>query len=972
MVGQDGEKRGLLGADDASLLWRSLFPSTRPGAPGAHTGGSGPAGHDGSTYRGRAGSPAGLSQSALANQEMLQESTYKGGSLPMLRSRRVLQVAEALCRYVEALQQTGMDGSHPLAAGAGAGPGSGGSLAAPPAPGGAAARRHSRTRRQPLAILIDDAQFLDSLSWTVLRHIRESCRRILIVVASRPMASPPTDYLVLSGQAQDLVLTAVDHGRSSSPLRASHAPGVSLRVDESSDPGEVLSRHPSEVAPPLLHPEVVEAPLVVVRVRLGPLGQEAARSLVAFPSSARPATLSAQLHIEWTPEEFDAALKKAGGVPLFVVELCRQRSLGVDSIGDTIQQLILSRIDQLPSQTQAVLKLAAVIGTRFSAGAIRAVDPTRMELRAVVIALRQLVRADLIKVRELCYLVPVGRGYLSAAACSLQPADRRQKGAEDDDDDEEEEEGEEGGDAVEPLGAGHGRAHHGHAHGLLDEDEDEHATWPDPSFQFDFTHVLVKESIYNSMAEAHRRDAHRRAAAWLEADATCSPSLLAQYSEGPKDLTLHWKAAGDSAMTIEYLERAGTVAYQSNALPEARRLYSELAEAAKRAIPGAPPPERERLQLLTALATRTIAFIDFSMGRLESAKTLAATCLRMLGTSPPVAGNSFMGTAKAHVHLMTFLLRNPRFTSEPVGPGPRPGASASASASASGPADAGGAGGGGALPPPSPRDEMQVARLECLLLFAWVNMSDGGAADGSPSPAERLRAARSALLKATDLVYASSAKSLHVAHARVLANLSGMLSTLGFKRHASRMLNLSYSLADKLDDDLARASACFDHATQLATEGRMQEAAHKFEAATVYQRGHAFAVDSLLAEALCLLLLGQFEGAQAVSQRALAASKASGNEAVALVHEVIAGFAAFLRGTDEQVPLQRRQLATVDLALERIAAFHMRHGRFAQQRSPGSVRGRWPADALARLLRGLHAWRTHRDPEVRIRFEIAV
>eukprot|EP00741_Cyanophora_paradoxa_P012056 tig00020592_g11651.t1 len=56
--------------------------------------------------------------------------------------------------------------------------------------------------RRKLALFIEDSHWMDSSSWFVVRCIRDTCPRLLLVISARPKADPSRDYLLLSGQLQ--------------------------------------------------------------------------------------------------------------------------------------------------------------------------------------------------------------------------------------------------------------------------------------------------------------------------------------------------------------------------------------------------------------------------------------------------------------------------------------------------------------------------------------------------------------------------------------------------------------------------------------------------------------------------------------------------------------------------------------------------------------------------------------------------
>ncbi len=133
----------------------------------------------------------------------------------------------------------------------------------------------------------------------------------------------------------------------------------------------------------------------LITIRLGKLLPDEIRQLLATELDARPEDIPAEI----------AALveERADGNPFFAQELIltlRERGLirphagagtrgweaapkfstTVPALPDTLQGLILARIDRLPPDVQVALKIGAVIGRRFSAGAVNHVLAGRTDI----------------------------------------------------------------------------------------------------------------------------------------------------------------------------------------------------------------------------------------------------------------------------------------------------------------------------------------------------------------------------------------------------------------------------------------------------------------------------------------------------------------------------------------------------------------------------------------------------------------
>jgi DNA-binding SARP family transcriptional activator len=96
----------------------------------------------------------------------------------------------------------------------------------------------------------------------------------------------------------------------------------------------------------------------VTTLDLAPLADDEAREL-----AARYAGLP--------PEVVEECLEKAAGHPLFLDQLLRTAQSGQVSLPGSVRGLLLARVGRLPAELQRGLHAAAVLGTRFSRGALR-------------------------------------------------------------------------------------------------------------------------------------------------------------------------------------------------------------------------------------------------------------------------------------------------------------------------------------------------------------------------------------------------------------------------------------------------------------------------------------------------------------------------------------------------------------------------------------------------------------------------
>eukprot|EP00741_Cyanophora_paradoxa_P002732 tig00000624_g2652.t1 len=300
-------------------------------------------------------------------------------------------------------------------------------------------------------------------------------------------------------------------------------------------------------------PPLLPAPSRVALLRLGPIGRPAAHALLM--------ALSTSMSLTWPPGAVHSVLEKAAGVPLFLVELCRQCATGGSlpaapgeafHVPATIQQIALARADQLPPAAQAVLKLLAVVdvGGGFSCERALAADPGGLGLgpglgpAALRRALRQLRRAGIIA-------EAASGGSGAAVRVGAPPKNPPDVDSGEDPEDDEDEEREEG---AHPEGA----------------------RWPPLEQPLCFLHALMRsrralpatwlnEAVYWAIPSDLRREVHGRVARWLEARRPDDSAAIA----------LHWRAAGEPERALGHLGRAGRAAVHANALPEARRLFRE-------------------------------------------------------------------------------------------------------------------------------------------------------------------------------------------------------------------------------------------------------------------------------------------------------------------------------------------------------------------------------------------------------------
>jgi len=135
--------------------------------------------------------------------------------------------------------------------------------------------------------------------------------------------------------------------------------------------GEVLTRQDTPLmvyvtsrreAPPA---EMAATP-PQVSLQLSELGVEDARRLVDTTA-----------HL--SDDELEALMSRAQGNPLFLQELARSASVHRGVLPETINDVIMARLDALPGEERTALRLASVIGPTFSPNALRSLSAGYLE-----------------------------------------------------------------------------------------------------------------------------------------------------------------------------------------------------------------------------------------------------------------------------------------------------------------------------------------------------------------------------------------------------------------------------------------------------------------------------------------------------------------------------------------------------------------------------------------------------------------
>jgi len=205
--------------------------------------------------------------------------------------------------------------------------------------------------RRPLLIVVEDVHWLDSASWALGLRVAQQVRPLLLVLATRPLgAQAPSEYrqlLQLPG-TEEIKLEVM------SPEESVELVARRLGVEQLPEPAATLIRERAEGHP-------------------------------------------------FFSEELGYALRDAGWI-LIEDGVCRmspaaQQGSGVQ-LPDTVEGLIMSRIDRLTPQQQLTLKVASVIGRAFAAAVLRAVYPLAQDQGQIIDHLETLESLDLTRQDE--------------------------------------------------------------------------------------------------------------------------------------------------------------------------------------------------------------------------------------------------------------------------------------------------------------------------------------------------------------------------------------------------------------------------------------------------------------------------------------------------------------------------------------------------------------------------------------------
>ena len=197
----------------------------------------------------------------------------------------------------------------------------------------------------PLMLVIEDAHWLDSASWSLLTQVRREVPAVLLLVTMRPTEEAPAD------------------------------------------PEGILSVTPT-------------------RLRLAPLSPQDAVTLAAERTGAAelaaPVAALVRERAEGNPlfiEQLTYAMRDAGRIVVdhgLLRPAAGAETLDSAPIPDTVQRVITARLDHLSPGQAMTLKVASVIGPRFALRTLRDIYPLPDDVGGLLEHLQALTRLDLV------------------------------------------------------------------------------------------------------------------------------------------------------------------------------------------------------------------------------------------------------------------------------------------------------------------------------------------------------------------------------------------------------------------------------------------------------------------------------------------------------------------------------------------------------------------------------------------------
>lgn len=255
------------------------------------------------------------------------------------------------------------------------------------------------SRRAALLIILEDANWMDSASWALALSVSQKIPSVLLVITTRPLTGSAAGSALMQAhleleraktshtphpQAQEAQPTHIQHA----VLSVQHSIVTTKPLEPTHDYDHVLNKlNAHRIALTSLPANDMQA---VVAQALGV--QQVARSITSFiVEKAQGNPFFAQ--------ELAYGLRDAG---LIVMEngICQPASdserLDAVNFPDTLQGVIVSRIDRLSASQQLLLKIASVIGETFEFGLLYDVYPLAEDRGRLLNELQLLEKLDVV------------------------------------------------------------------------------------------------------------------------------------------------------------------------------------------------------------------------------------------------------------------------------------------------------------------------------------------------------------------------------------------------------------------------------------------------------------------------------------------------------------------------------------------------------------------------------------------------
>lgn len=147
------------------------------------------------------------------------------------------------------------------------------------------------------------------------------------------------------------------------------------------------------------------------------------------------------------------------------------------------------------------------------------------------------------------------------------------------------------------------------------------------SAQFEFIHVLYRDTLYQRISPIRLRDLHHTIGIYEEL------ALGEQASSVAAELAMHFECADDILRALFYLEKAAQNARRRCAFTEARTFFERALKLLKRQAPGLERTERQAV-LLTGLGGVIMATQGWGASEAEEAYSQAWALRQNLGENP--------------------------------------------------------------------------------------------------------------------------------------------------------------------------------------------------------------------------------------------------------------------------------------------------------------------------------------------------